>query len=344
MFDLSKKIRPHIADLAPYSSARDEFVGTAEVWLDANEFYLDNGYNRYPNKDLNGLVSKLSTQFGVTKDRMILGNGSDEILDMILRLFCEPSKDSILTMPPTYSMYQVLAKIQNVGIQKVPLDSSFQIDLEGCLAAISNGTKLVMICSPNNPSGNLMAVSVIQKLLEQDVVVVIDEAYIQFADQPSWVEQIDRYPNLIVTQTLSKAYGLAGLRLGLCFANPEIIRLLNKIKPPYNINTASAKAAVELLSNTEQIAQRKADVIRNRERLQAYLLSQSWIEKVYPSDANFLLAKCMDNSELRQFLLENKIVIRDRSKQYGCENCLRFSIGSNNEIDQLINTLNQYQA
>ncbi len=344
MFDIHTKIQAHIAGLEPYSSARDEYKGDAKIWLDANELPEDSGYNRYPNKDLYGLKAKISNQYRLSEDQFIIGNGSDEILDLIIRLFCKPERDNIITMPPSYSMYEVLAKIQNVHTIKVPLDEDFEINTSECLNAITGHTKLIMVCSPNNPTGKVASKNAIKILLQQDAIVVIDEAYIQFSDAVSWISELEKYPNLIVTQTLSKAYGLAGLRLGLCFASSKIIHYLNIIKAPYNVNVASAKAAMRLMKGDAEIELLKKQIKEQRTRLIAFLKGCEWAVQVYPSEANFVLVRCNNSKDIKQFLASRGIIVRDRSSQYRCDNCIRITIGSTEEMDQLIITLKTYQA
>jgi len=346
-FDLQKLVRSHIADLQPYSSARDEFdpVEREVVYLDANENPFDNGVNRYPDPQQRKLKEVIARRRGVAANQLLLGNGSDEVLDLIFRAFCIPNQDKIIVMPPTYGMYRVLANINCISLDEVPLNDDFQLVTKNILNQISTQTKAIFLCSPNNPSGNSFRREDILTLLQSFTgLVVIDEAYIDFSTQKSLVSDLSSYPNLIITQTLSKAYGLAGIRLGICIASEEIIDILNKIKPPYNINSLTQERAISALADWDTTQRQITQLVAERKGLFAQLEKISFVEKVYPSDANFLLVRVDDANKRYAQLIENDIVVRNRSKQVGCENCLRFSVGTPQENQILIETLNRLSS
>lgn len=337
-------IRPSIKALKPYSSARDEFKGVPKdmVFLDANENPFENGVNRYPDPQqttVKGLLSKLKN---IPVENILLGNGSDEVLDLIYRAFCEPNKDNIITLPPTYGMYSVLANINAVAIKKVLLSEDFQPQVDEILEVTDANSKLLFLCTPNNPTGNSFSTEAIERLLKEfKGVVVIDEAYIDFAEQPSWIERLDEFENLIVTQTLSKAYGMAGIRLGVCYASKTIIQVLNNIKPPYNVNELTQQRAIEQLKNYEEIQSQVQSILEERDALVSKLSEIPFVSEIYPSDANFVLAKVDDATKRYDELIEKGIVIRNRTTQPGCENCLRFTVGTKSENDILIKTLKE---
>ncbi len=341
-FNIQSLIRPNVAKMKPYSSARDEFkdFDSEMIFLDANENPYKTNVNRYPDPQQRKLKRILSKQKNIPVDQILLGNGSDEVLDLIFRAFCEPSKDNIITLPPTYGMYSVLANLNNIENREVLLDYDFQPDLDEISRTADTRTKLLFICSPNNPTGNLIASKCILRLLKSfNGLVVIDEAYIDFASHESWVAKLDEFPNLIITQTLSKAYGMAGIRLGICYASMEIISVLNKIKPPYNINKLTQQCAIEQLQNTTKIKSDISSLKEIKDSLLKVLVKVYFIEKVYPTDANFILLK-VDNAEKRYTqLLENGIVVRNRSSQPLCENTLRITIGTTSENKKLITIL-----
>lgn len=346
-FDLQKLVRSHIADLQPYSSARDEFdpVEREVVYLDANENPFDNGVNRYPDPQQRKLKEVIARRRGVAANQLLLGNGSDEVLDLIFRAFCIPNQDKIIVMPPTYGMYRVLANINCVPLTEVPLNNDFQLVTKKIINQISSQTKAIFLCSPNNPSGNSFLREDILTLLQSFTgLVVIDEAYIDFSTQKSLVSELSSYPNLIITQTLSKAYGLAGIRLGICIASEEIVDILNKIKPPYNINSLTQERAISDLKDWDTTQEQITQLIAERKGLFAQLEKISFVEKVYPSDANFLLVRVDDANKRYAQLIQNDIVVRNRSKQVGCENCLRFSVGTPQENQILIETLNRLSS
>jgi histidinol-phosphate aminotransferase len=335
-------IRPSIKALKPYSSARDEFKGTTDdmVFLDANENPYENGVNRYPDPQQGTIKDLLSNLKGVPIENILLGNGSDEVLDLIYRAFCEPNIDNIITLPPTYGMYNVLANINSVDIKKVQLSDDFQPQVDNILEVADKNSKLLFLCSPNNPTGNSFSQESIEKLLREfKGVVVIDEAYIDFSDASSWIERLTEFPNLIVTQTLSKAYGMAGIRLGICYASKEIISVLNNIKPPYNVNELTQQRAMEQLNNYEQTQSQIQSILEQREELVNRLKEVSFVSEIYPSDANFILVKVDDATKRYNELIEKGIVVRNRTTQLGCENCLRLTVGTQQENIKLINTL-----
>lgn len=335
-------IRDNIKALKPYSSARDEYKDASSnmVFLDANENPFDNGVNRYPDPQQSNLKNVLAQQKGISKDNILLGNGSDEVLDLILRVFCEPNKDKIITLPPTYGMYEVLANVNAVDVIKIKLSESFQPNVDDILNLADQYSKILFLCSPNNPSGNSFNIKDVERLLLNfNGIVVIDEAYIDFSDQKSWLNRLEEFPNLIITQTLSKAYGMAGIRLGICFASKEIISVLNKIKPPYNINELTQQKAIERLSIPEDVKNEIQNILQQRNWLAEKLKNIAFVEIIYPSDANFVLVK-VDNAIKRyDQLIQKGIVVRNRTNQPGCENCLRFTIGTKTENEKLITTL-----
>jgi histidinol-phosphate aminotransferase len=310
------------------------------VFLDANENPFETTLNRYPDPQQTALKELISKQKELPINQVLLGNGSDEVLDLIVRAFCEPNQDSILTLPPTYGMYGVLAQLNSIENIEVPLGKDFNINVDQVLKQLKPSTKLLFICSPNNPSGNIMDVNAVTRLLKAfDGLVVIDEAYIDFTTIESWTQRLNTFPNLMVTQTLSKAYGLAGIRLGTCYASKEIIAVLNKIKPPYNINSLTQQAAIEALQNNK-VSDQVSSILREREKLANALASCFFVKKIYPSDANFILIKVDDANKRYDELLRHGIVIRNRTTQLGCENCLRISLGTPAENKQLLTLLN----
>ena len=347
MFDLNNIIRENVKGLKPYSSARDEYIsdGTAMVFLDANENPFENGVNRYPDPRQRGLKSVLSELKGVDPKNILLGNGSDEVLDLLFRAFCEPKADNIITLPPTYGMYQVIAQINEIENRTVLLQKDFQPDVTGILDAVDKRTKMIFLCSPNNPTGNSFSeTSVLQLLNKFEGLIVIDEAYIDFSGKPSWVSMLSDFPNLIVTQTLSKAYGMAGIRLGICIASEEIVSVLNKIKPPYNVNELTQKHATGRVANILRIRSEVTEILEQKALLQKVLPTISFVKKVYPSDANFLLVKVDDADRRYNQLLEKGVVARNRSKQPLCENTLRFTIGTSDENIKLVTALKKLKT
>lgn len=346
-FNLDTITRTNIKNLKPYSSARSEFKGKEGIFLDANENSfgspLDANYNRYPDPLQLDVKEKLGKIKGLPIQNIFLGNGSDEAIDILFRAFCNPRVDNIIICPPTYGMYEVSANINDVKIKRVHLTSEeFQLDTENILKAIDNNTKLIFICCPNNPTGNGVKWEAIKKILENfSGLVIIDEAYINFAKYRSLIPELLNYPNLVILQTLSKAWGLAGLRVGMAFASEPIIDIFNRIKPPYNINIASQKLVLEALNNTDKINAWIKETVEERDKLSAELAMLPFIIKVYPSDANFILVKTNDPLAIYNYLVTKKIIIRDRSKVELCEGCLRITIGTKEENRKLIDTLKE---
>ncbi len=348
-FDLNTLLRPNIRTLVPYSSARDEFKGEAKIFLDANENSfgspLTKWYNRYPDPLQIAVKERLSEIKGVPTANIFLGNGSDECIDILIRALCEPGRDNILICPPTYGMYEVSANINDVQLKKVNLTPAFHLDMDAIAETVDDRTKLIFLCSPNNPTGNSLHREDIEVILNNfPGLVVIDEAYINFSRHRSFTTQLDEYPNLVVMQTLSKAWGLAALRVGIAFASEEIIGVMNKVKPPYNINQASQELALKALEEVGQVNDMIREIVNEREVLRKSLWELPMVEEVYPSDANFLLVKVNDAPGTYRYLLENQIVVRDRSRVELCNGCLRITVGTPSENNILINTLNQLTA
>ncbi|MFP5039998.1 histidinol-phosphate transaminase [Parasediminibacterium sp. JCM 36343] len=347
MFDLEKLIRPNIKSLVAYSSARDEFSGQADVYLDANENSLGSPltkwYNRYPDPHQWAVKKALSAIKGIAPEHIFLGNGSDECIDLLYRCFCNPGKDNAIICPPTYGMYQVSANINDVELRIAPLLDDFQLNLAHIETLIDENTKLIWLCSPNNPTGNSLNRTDIEMVLNNfSGLVVIDEAYINFAKQKTFIQELGEYPNLVVMQTFSKAWGLAALRLGMAFASKEIIDIFNKTKPPYNINQATQELALKALEEVGQVNDMINEIVDMREALADVLKQVPTVEKVYPSDANFLLVKIKDAHKLYGFLLTKGIVVRDRSKVKLCEDCLRITVGTEKENTDLIDALAEW--
>lgn len=343
-FNINNLVRDNVKNLKPYSSARDEFNGVVDdmVFLDANENPFENGVNRYPDPKQSNVKVLLSELKAIPTKNILLGNGSDEVLDLIFRAFCEPKQDNIITLPPTYGMYSVLANINNIENRKVQLLPDFQPDLEGISNAQSKETKLMFLCSPNNPTANSFEAKKIEKLLNDfSGIVVVDEAYIDFSNKESWTTRLNEYPNLIVTQTLSKAYGMAGIRLGACYASEEIISILNRIKPPYNVNQLTQLKAIERLSKPEDIQKEIKRIIQERTVLISALKSISFVSEIYPTEANFVLVKVDNATKRYNELIEKGIVIRNRTTQALCKNCLRFTVGTVDENAKLIEALKE---
>ena len=344
-FDINTIVRENVKVLKPYSSARDEFedFDTADmIFLDANENPFENGVNRYPDPQQMSVKAILAKQKNVKLNQILLGNGSDEVLDLLFRAFCGPKVDNVITLPPTYGMYGVLANINAVENKEVLLSNDFQPQIEKIMADVNENTKIIFLCSPNNPTGNSFSdESVVYLLQNFKGLVVIDEAYIDFSNKESWINELDEYPNLVITQTLSKAYGLAGIRLGICYASTEVISVLNKIKPPYNVNELSQKRALERLADTDKISAEIASIIRQREDLLEVLLHVEFVKKIYPTEANFILVKVDDANKRYAELIAKGIVIRNRTMQPLCDNCLRLTVGTELENRKLMAVLKQ---
>ena len=342
-FNINNLVRENVKAMKPYSSARDEFedFDTADmIFLDANENPFENGVNRYPDPQQATVKSVLAQQNGVDKNQILLGNGSDEVLDLLFRAFCEPKIDNIITLPPTYGMYGVLANLNAIENREILLSEDFQPQLEVIMKVVDKNTKMIFLCSPNNPTGNSFSEESIQYLLDNfNGLVVIDEAYIDFSDKASWIQKIKDYPNLIITQTLSKAYGLAGIRLGICYASAAIIGVLNKIKPPYNVNELTQKRALERLANPTQIKEEISSIIKERDLLLKVLNEVNFVIKIYPTEANFILIKVDNANQRYDELIAKGIVIRNRTTQPLCENTLRLTIGTEEENKKLMAAL-----
>jgi histidinol-phosphate aminotransferase len=336
--------RENIKNLKPYSTARDEFKGQATVFLDANENSfgspLPANYNRYPDPlqlDVKDAISKIK---GVPIENTFLGNGSDEAIDLLFRAFCNPGKDNVIILPPTYGMYEVSANINDVEVRKVDLLPNFQLDLEKIAETIDVNTKIIFICSPNNPTGNSITRTDIETILANfKGLVVVDEAYINYAKQKTFIQELTEYANLVVLQTFSKAWGLAALRLGMAFSSRQVIDILNKVKPPYNINQATQDLALEALKNIQKVNEWIKITVAERERLSSELAKLSLVIEVYPSDANFILVKVTDAQKTYNDLVDKGIIVRDRSKVSLCEGCLRITVGTTEENNELISVL-----
>lgn len=340
--NIQNLIRENIKTMQAYSSARDEFQDFEQkmIYLDANENPNDNGINRYPDTQQKSVKKILSEIKKVKATQILLGNGSDEVLDLLFRAFCEPNKDNVITLPPTYGMYDVLANLNAVDNKEILLNEDFEPNVAQILSEVNENTKIIFLCSPNNPTGNSFSEESIVTLLESfNGLVLLDEAYIDFSSKESWLSKVNDYPNLVISQTLSKAYGMAGIRLGILYASAEIVAVLNKIKPPYNVNVLTQYKAIQNLENAKKINKQIIDIQLEKEFLFKFLLKLNFVVKVYPSEANFILVK-VDNANIRyQQLLEKGIVIRNRTSQPLCDNCLRITIGTSEENLKLINTL-----
>ena len=338
-FDVNAWMRPNIRAMQPYSSARDEFHGSASVFLDANENPYNAPYNRYPDPMQWRLKERISEIKGVPVASIFLGNGSDEPIDLLLRAFCEPGKEKMLTTDPTYGMYQVAAEVNNVACVKVPLRDDFSLDLPALLARIDDATKLIYLCSPNNPTGNSLGHDVIREVLRHfRGIVVVDEAYIDFSAGPSFLRELGEWPNLVVLQTLSKAWGCAAIRLGMAFASPEIIGVLNKIKYPYNVNLLTQEKALELLDE-DRMRTQLAQILQERTRLRHELGAIPLVRRIYPTDANFLLVDVGDADGVYHKLVEEGIIVRNRNRVTLCRGCLRITVGTPEEDDRLLEAL-----
>ncbi|MBX2921501.1 MAG: histidinol-phosphate transaminase [Chitinophagaceae bacterium] len=348
-FNINDLVRENVKKLTPYSSARDEFSGEASIFLDANENSLGSPYtqwyNRYPDPHQIKIKNKIAAIKGVPAENIFIGNGSDECIDLLFRGFCNPGKDNVIICPPTYGMYQVSAEINDVEIKKVPLLDNFQLDLVHLENAVNDFTKIIWLCSPNNPTANSQNREDVEMVLNNfPGLVVIDEAYINFSRHRSFIQELGEYPNLVVLQTLSKAWGLAALRLGMAFASADIIEVYNKIKPPYNIGQATQDIVLKALDHVENVNEMIRIIVQEREALREKLTKLEQVEQVYPSDANFLLVRVSNARAVYHFLLTKGIVVRDRSNVQLCEGCLRITVGSPEENNALINGLKEFKA
>lgn len=348
-FNLNKLLRPHILTIAPYTSARDEYTGKIGVFLDANEnpygSVTDGNHNRYPDPYQIDLKSKLSEIKGIAPDQIFLGNGSDEAIDLLFRALCNPGKDNVILLPPTYGMYEVSAAINDVETRKVALTEDFQLQPKKILEKVDGNTKIIFVCSPNNPSGNKVKREDILFLIKNFTgVVVVDEAYIDFSDEPSFITELDENPNLLVMQTFSKAWGLASLRLGMAFASKEIISILNKIKPPYNISGLTQETVLEALGNLEKVNKMITDILQERDYLEDKLIQFPFVQKIFPSQANFLLVKMPQATQIYNELIERKVIVRNRAKVLLCEDCLRISVGTREENIAFLDALGKVSS
>jgi histidinol-phosphate aminotransferase len=348
MFSINNILRENIKNLVPYSSARDEFQGEASVFLDANENAfgspLEQQFNRYPDPLQYAVKKRLSEIKGVPPRNIFLGNGSDEAIDILFRSFCNPGVDNVILAPPTYGMYQVSANINDIEVRDVPLTEDFQLNLEGIAEAIDQHTKLIFVCSPNNPTGNSMNRADVETLLANfNGLVIVDEAYINFSRQKTFIQELTEYTNLVVLQTLSKAWGLAGLRIGMAFASEEIIEVMNKVKPPYNINEASQQLALQALNNIDQVNSWIKETLIQRDNMVLQLKNFDFVADIYPSDANFILVKTTDPKRIYNYLVQKGIIVRDRSKVDLCAGCLRITVGTPQENKTLVETLQNFK-
>jgi len=341
--NLSNLIRPNILALKPYSCARDEFKGEASVYLDANENPMNEPYNRYPDPLQWALKEKIAKVKKVRPEQIMLGNGSDEPIDLVIRIFCEPKQDNIVAIDPTYGMYAVAADINNVGYRKVLLNPDYSMDADRLLAAVDSNTKVIFLCSPNNPTGNLMNRTEMLKVVNGfQGIVVIDEAYVDFSSEKSWLEDLNQYPNVIVLQTFSKAWGLASVRCGMAFASEEIISYFNKVKYPYNINKLTQDFVSEQLDLEARKNEWVSMLLEQRTALTQALRELPFVEKIYPTDANFLLVKVPDANAVYQYLVQKGIIVRNRNTVSLCLGCLRITVGTKEENEVLIGELKNF--
>jgi histidinol-phosphate aminotransferase len=339
--NIDNLLRKNIKNLQPYSSARDEYSGEAMVFLDANENPFNEPYNRYPDPLQKKLKEKVARLKNVPPEQIFLGNGSDEPIDLLIRAFCEPGKENIVTIDPTYGMYKVAASVNNVEVRKASLTQTFGLDVPQIFNTANDTTKMIFLCSPNNPTGNLLDKDSVLYIAEKfNGIVVLDEAYIDFAPGKSLLKELSNYPNLVILQTFSKAWGMAGIRLGMAFATPEIISVLTKIKYPYNLNILTQEKALELTESQEKVGKWVKLIIAEREKMAQLLKEFPFVETVYLSDANFLLVKMHDARGIYDYLAERGIVVRDRSKIHLCEESLRITIGTSEENEELLKALN----
>lgn len=341
MFDPRNLLRPHLKDLVPYTSARDEYKGKEGIFLDANENPIgsltEEAWNRYPDPYQQELKQKLAGIKGVAADQIFLGNGSDEPIDLLYRAFCEPGHDEVIINAPTYGMYKVSADINNVAIKEVLLNSDYDLNEKAILKAVNEKTKIIWVCSPNNPTGNDLSAAKIESVLSQfNGLVVVDEAYIDFSERESFSQKLDQYPNLVVLQTMSKAWGLAALRLGMAFCSSELIAILNKIKAPYNLSGLTQKTVLQALDRLDKKDQMVTELLANRKSLGLALAELSYVEKVYPSDANFFLVKMKNARKVYEAMIARKVILRDRSRVVLCDDSLRITVGTQEENRVLI--------
>ena len=343
MKNLKEIVRKNIYSLKPYSSARNEFKGEASIFIDANENPYDTPYNRYPDPLQLQVKEKISALKGVSVENIFLGVGSDEPIDLLYRIFCEPQKDNVVALEPTYGMYAVCADINNVEYRTVSLKENYQFSADDLLAATDENSKIIWLCSPNNPTGNALDAEEIEKVLKNfSGIVAVDEAYIDFSSQPSFLKVLKKYPNMVVLQTFSKAWGSAGVRLGMAFASEDIIKIFNKVKYPYNVNVLTQRYAIKLLDNFSQVEKKVKAILKNREKLEKQLAKVKCIKEVYPTDANFILVKTIDSDAIYKYLIEKGIVARNRNGITLCDNCLRITVGTAEENKQVIAALKNF--
>ena len=342
--NIQNLIRTNIKNLSPYASARHEFTGEANIFLDANENPFDTGFNRYPDPLQIAVKKQISKIKNVAVENIFLGNGSDEAIDLLMRVFCEPRIDKIMILPPTYGMYKVSASIADIGIKTVSLTPDFQPNVDEILEKANNKIKLLFLCSPNNPTGNSFELETMEKLVQNfNGIVVIDEAYIDFAAQESCIKWINKYSNLVILQTFSKAWGLAGIRLGMAFANTQIVNLLNKVKPPYNVNQLTQKVALKALDNQQQTQGYIKEILKERQNLESALNKLNIVKKVYKTNANFILVKFENPQETYDYLATKGVIIRNRSNVILCDDCLRITVGTKAENEVLIDSLREFE-
>jgi histidinol-phosphate aminotransferase len=338
--DVKRLVRKNVAQLQPYTSARDDFSGQAAVWLDANESPYPSGYNRYPDPWQRELKQAVSGVKGVPVENLFIGNGSDEVLDLLFRAFCEPRLDNVVTIRPSYGMYEVLANINDVQCRRADLEPDFSLNPDKVLELTDANTKLILLCSPNNPTGNAFDPDAVETILiNTRALVVVDEAYADFSEKPGWLGKLSLFPNLVVVQTLSKACGMAALRLGLGFAGEEIIRLLNRIKPPYNVNLLSQQEAIRKLGQADNMKRQVKEIIGEKQRVKKELQQLPGVKKIFPSDTNFLLLEIKNATKIYRQLIRRGIVVRNRSGMLHCTSCLRITIGTPEENDLLLREL-----
>ena len=340
--DISKLLRENIRNLKPYSSARDEFSGDAAVFLDANENPFNAPWNRYPDPHQRVLKEKVGEIKNIPVQKIFLGNGSDEPIDLLFRAFCEPGKDNVVSINPTYGMYRVAADTNNIAVNQVSLNSEFELDGDAVLAAVTADTKIIFLCSPNNPTGNALDNSGMLKIISNfHGLVVVDEAYVDFCPEKSLLPDLDKYPNLVILQTFSKAWGMAGLRLGMAFASEQITEILSRIKYPYNLNVMTQQKGLELLTDEHSKSEWVATILNEREKMIRNLVKYPFVVKVFPTDANFVLVQVHDARGIYNYLVDEKIIVRDRSSIALCEGCLRISVGSPEENATLMEAFDQ---
>lgn len=340
MKDLKDLVRANIWEMTPYSCARDEFKGRASVYLDANESPYNEPYNRYPDPMQWELKDRISELKGVDRNCIFLGNGSDEPIDLLIRAFCEPAIDTIVSITPSYGMYEVASHVNGVGIRKVKLTKDFDVDAASILKEADDWVKIIYLCSPNNPTGNCLNRNELYKILNGfEGIVVIDEAYIDFSSEPSFLAELSKFPNLVILQTFSKAWGGAGIRLGMAFASPEIIAVLNKIKYPYNVNVLTQECALRILDRKDIMEEQVHKILAERSRLLAALPLLRCVRKIYPTDTNFILVEMVNANSVYKYLVKRKIIVRNRNNVIMCEGCLRITVGSPEENDALLAAL-----